>query len=221
MENNQEEKLQEEQVQNPEVNEKVEENTDNLSEKEENTDKNRKNIFSRKKDKDKTKVQELEKEIEQLKARKKHWWDDFCNFYRQFNSMNRRSSEEGVRLTSMQLYHAEAKILRELAEQESCIIIGRSAFHIFRHNPNAWKVLLIANDEHRIRHLTQKYGITAEEASRRMTDADEARENYTLTFASTSRYDARLYDLVCNVSNLDPDHVANFLADLARRRFGL
>ena len=160
-------------------------------------------------------------EIEQLKARKKHWWDDFCNFYRQFNSMNRRSSEEGVRLTSMQLYHAEAKILRELAEQESCIIIGRSAFHIFRHNPNAWKVLLIANDEHRIRHLTQKYGITAEEASRRMTDADEARENYTLTFASTSRYDARLYDLVCNVSNLDPDHVANFLADLARRRFGL
>lgn len=160
-------------------------------------------------------------EIEQLKARKKHWWDDFCNFYRQFNSMNRRSSEEGVRLTSMQLYHAEAKILRELAEQESCIIIGRSAFHIFRHNPNAWKVLLIANDEHRIRHLTQKYGITAEEASRRMTDADEARENYTLTFAGTSRYDARLYDLVCNVSNLDPDHVADFLADLARRRFGL
>ncbi len=160
-------------------------------------------------------------EIERLKARKKHWWDDFCNFYRQFNSMNRRSSEEGVRLTSMQLYHAEAKILRELAEQESCIIIGRSAFHIFRHNPNAWKVLLIANDEHRIRHLTQKYGITAEEASRRMTDADEARENYTLTFAGTSRYDARLYDLVCNVSNLDPDHVANFLADLARRRFGL
>ena len=160
-------------------------------------------------------------EIERLKARKKHWWDDFCNFYRQFNSMNRRSSEEGGRLTSMQLYHAEAKILRELAEQESCIIIGRSAFHIFRHNPNAWKVLLIANDEHRIRHLTQKYGITAEEASRRMTDADEARENYTLTFAGTSRYDARLYDLVCNVSNLDPDHVANFLADLARRRFGL
>ncbi len=160
-------------------------------------------------------------EIERLKARKKHWWDDFCNFYRQFNSMNRRSSEEGGRLTSMQLYHAEAKILRELAEQESCIIIGRSAFHIFRHNPNAWKVLLIANDEHRIRHLTQKYGITAEEASHRMTDADEARENYTLTFAGTSRYDARLYDLVCNVSNLDPDHVANFLADLARRRFGL
>ena len=160
-------------------------------------------------------------EIELLKAKKKHWWDDFCNFYRQFNSMNRRSSEERGRLTSMQLYHAEAKILRELAEQESCIIIGRSAFHIFRHNPNAWKVLLIANDEHRIRHLTQKYGITAEEASRRMTDADEARENYTLTFAGTSRYDARLYDLVCNVSNLDPDHVANFLADLARRRFGL
>ena len=47
MENNQEEMLQDEQVQNPEVNEPVEENTD----------KGKKNIFSRKKDKDKAKVQ--------------------------------------------------------------------------------------------------------------------------------------------------------------------
>ena len=46
MENNQEEMIQNEQVQNPEVNKEVQENTDNLSEKEGNTDKNKKNIFS-------------------------------------------------------------------------------------------------------------------------------------------------------------------------------
>ena len=54
MENNQENNLQEEKVQTPEVNETVEVNTDNLSEKEENTDKTRRNIFSRKKDKEKS-----------------------------------------------------------------------------------------------------------------------------------------------------------------------
>jgi hypothetical protein len=48
MDNNQENNMQDEQVQNPEMEEVVHENTDNLTEKEGNTDKNKKNIFSRK-----------------------------------------------------------------------------------------------------------------------------------------------------------------------------
>ena len=100
MENNQEEKLQEEQVQNPEVNEQVEQNTDNLSEKEENTDKNRKNIFSRKKDKDKARVQELEKEIEQLKAEKAELNDRFLRLFSEFDNYKKRVSKEKLDLIS-------------------------------------------------------------------------------------------------------------------------
>jgi molecular chaperone GrpE len=100
MENNQEELLQDEQMQNPEVNEEVQENTDNLSEKEENTDKNRKNIFSRKKDKDKTKVQELEKEIEQLKAEKAELNDRFLRLFSEFDNYKKRVSKEKLDLIS-------------------------------------------------------------------------------------------------------------------------
>ena len=98
MENNQEEMVQDEQVQNPEVNEEVQENTDNLSEKEENTDKNRKNIFSRKKDKDKTKLQELEKEIEQLKAEKAELNDRFLRLFSEFDNYKKRVSKEKLDL---------------------------------------------------------------------------------------------------------------------------
>ena len=98
MENNQEDMVQEEQVQNPEVNEEVQENTDNLSEKEENTDKNRKNIFSRKKDKDKTKLQELEKEIEQLKAEKAELNDRFLRLFSEFDNYKKRVSKEKLDL---------------------------------------------------------------------------------------------------------------------------
>ena len=98
MENNQEEMIQDEQVQNPEVNEEVQENTDTLSEKEENTDKNRKNIFSRKKDKDKTKLQELEKEIEQLKAEKAELNDRFLRLFSEFDNYKKRVSKEKLDL---------------------------------------------------------------------------------------------------------------------------
>ena len=98
MEENQENKVQEEEVQNPEVKEEVQENTDNLSEKEENTDKNRKNIFSRKKDKDKAKVQELETEIEQLKAEKAELNDRFLRLFSEFDNYKKRVSKEKLDL---------------------------------------------------------------------------------------------------------------------------
>ena len=98
MENNQEEMLQDEQVQNPEVNEGVQENTDNLSEKEKNTDKDKKNIFSRKREKDKGKIQELEAELEQLKAEKAELNDRFLRLFSEFDNYKKRVSKEKLDL---------------------------------------------------------------------------------------------------------------------------
>lgn len=100
MENNQEEMLQDEQVQNPEVNEPVEENTDNLSEKEENTDKNKKGFFGKKKDKDKEKIQELQAEIEKLNAEKAELNDRFLRLFSEFDNYKKRVSKEKLDLIS-------------------------------------------------------------------------------------------------------------------------
>lgn len=100
MENNQEEMLQDEQVQNPEVQEEVQENTDNLTDNEENTDKGKKTFFSKKKDKDKVKIQDLEKEIEQLKAEKAELNDRFLRLFSEFDNYKKRVSKEKLDLIS-------------------------------------------------------------------------------------------------------------------------
>ena len=100
MENNQEEMLQDEQVQNPEVQEEVQENTDNLADNEENTDKGKKSFFSKKKDKDKVKIQDLEKEIEQLKAEKAELNDRFLRLFSEFDNYKKRVSKEKLDLIS-------------------------------------------------------------------------------------------------------------------------
>ncbi len=130
MENNQEEKLQEEQVQNPEVNETVEEKTDNLSEKEENTDKNRKNIFSRKKDKDKVKVQELEKEIEQLKAEKAELNDRFLRLFSEFDNYKKRVSKEKLDLISTASEKVLVSLLPVIDDFERAIAANEKADNI-------------------------------------------------------------------------------------------
>jgi molecular chaperone GrpE len=100
MENNQEEMIQDEQVQNPEVQEEVQENTDNLADNEENTDKGKKSFFSKKKDKDKMKIQDMEKEIEQLKAEKAELNDRFLRLFSEFDNYKKRVSKEKLDLIS-------------------------------------------------------------------------------------------------------------------------
>jgi len=100
MENNQEEMIQDEQVQNPEVQEEVQENTDNLADNEENTDKGKKSFFSKKKDKDKMKIQDLEKEIEQLKTEKAELNDRFLRLFSEFDNYKKRVSKEKLDLIS-------------------------------------------------------------------------------------------------------------------------
>jgi molecular chaperone GrpE len=98
MEENQENMVQEEQVQEPELNMEEQVNTDNLSEKEDNTDKNKKNIFSRKREKDKGKIQELEAELEQLKAEKAELNDRFLRLFSEFDNYKKRVSKEKLDL---------------------------------------------------------------------------------------------------------------------------
>ena len=159
-------------------------------------------------------------DVEQIKATKRNWWSDFCRFYKQFGT-TAAIAYESFEVDSVQLYQEEEKILKELAEQESCIIVGRTGFHIFKDNPDAMRLLIISNPECRIKRLMERQSVNEQGAREIMERADKARENYTKAFAGTSRYDARNYDMVLNVSGFTTDQVAQFLAENVRRKYPL
>jgi cytidylate kinase len=157
-------------------------------------------------------------DVERIKGTKAGWWADFCRFYKQFGT-TAAIAYESFEVDSRQLYYEEAKLLKDLAEQESCIIVGRTGFQIFKDDPDAMRLFLIANPECRIKRLMQKQGVDEKGALEIMERTDKARENYTKSFAGTSRYDARNYDMVINVSGFTTDQVAQFLAENVRRKY--
>ena len=159
-------------------------------------------------------------DAEKIKATKPGWWADFCRFYKQFGT-TAAIAYDSFEVDSKQLYIEEEQILRNLASQESCIIVGRTGFHIFKDNPDAMRLLIIANSECRVKRLMDRQGVNEEGARDIMERADKARENYTKSFAGTSRYDARNYDMVLNVSGFTTDQVAQFLAENVRRKYPL
>ena len=160
-------------------------------------------------------------EMQRIKAAKPNWWNEFCRFYQQFGAAGQGgyTPQEDREVTSQQIYLAETQILRDLASQESCVIIGRSGFHIFRNHPYAMRIFFIADRKARVKRVMEKFALDEDAASMRIDKIDEARDTYTQTVAGVSRYDARNYDFVFNVTQFPTDLVAQFLADNIRKKY--
>ena len=130
MKEGQENMVQEEQVQEPELNVEEQENTDNLSEKEENTDKNKKGFFGKKKDKEKEKIQELQAEIEKLNAEKAELNDRFLRLFSEFDNYKKRVSKEKLDLISTASEKVIVSILPIIDDFERAITANEKADNI-------------------------------------------------------------------------------------------
>ena len=159
-------------------------------------------------------------EMDRIKAQRTNWWADFCRFYQQFGAASHTTGAI-AEATPISVYYAEERLLRDLAEQESCIIVGRAGFHIFRDHPDAIHLLLIADRDARIARIARKQNLSAAEAARVVDDVDKARDTFVKNVADTSRHDARNYHVCINITGLETDSVASFLAERIRSQKAL
>ena len=126
----------------------------------------------------------IEEAMEKIETRNPLWRDDFTNFYRNYMSKAEYDGTEHDQ-TSHELFEAQADAIRKIAQQESCVIIGRCGFHIFRDHPNALKIFIHADDDCRKRRIADKYDISEVDAAAMIVDNDYSRELYTKTFTGS------------------------------------
>ena len=109
------------------------------------------------------------------------------------------------------MFKSEQEILRGIAEEESCIVAGRSGFYVFRNHPNHLSILIQASMDFRVARVARKQGLTPEEALKAIEKVDKMRENYVKKYTKTSRYDTRNYDLVISADGKTEDEIADFI----------
>ena len=76
------------------------------------------------------------------------------------------------------LYEAQTKVIQDIADKESCIIVGRCADYILRDREDCLHVFIHAGNEHRAKRILEKYGATDKTVSQRIKDKDNRRRNY-------------------------------------------
>jgi cytidylate kinase len=76
------------------------------------------------------------------------------------------------------LYEAQTKVIEEIANKESCVIVGRCADYILKNREDCLHVFIHADNEHRAKHILEKYGPTEKTTAQRIKDKDNKRRNY-------------------------------------------
>ena len=158
-------------------------------------------------------------EIEKLKAGKSDWWREFINAATYMGqSMNElwyyqhmTGEDDGSLVTSSDMFKVEKQILENAAQEDSCVIAGRSGFSIFANHPNHLSIFIQAPLEHRIKRIMDKQELSHEQAEKVINKVDDMREAYVKRYTGTSRYDTRNYDLVINMEGKTEDEVVELI----------
>lgn len=87
------------------------------------------------------------------------------------------SGPEGLSLNE-RFFLAQFDTIKKIAEEGSCVIVGRCADYVLRGEPGATNIFVYAETEDKIRRAVEEYGIPQKDVKKIMHDTDKARANY-------------------------------------------
>ena len=95
---------------------------------------------------------------------------------------------------------AQDKVIKRIAENGSCVIVGRAADFVLKDYPDIVRVFVCAPEEFRIKRIMEVYGDSHADARKHVRRSDEARASYYESISGLTWGDRSNYDLIINSS---------------------
>lgn len=136
-----------------------------------------------------------------------------------FNLLMNRSLHGRTELTPADsIYIAQAKIIKDLADKESCVIVGRCADYILRDRLDCFHVFICADSADRCRRVLDRYGDNGKPLAKRIEDKDTRRKIYYSHYTDQIWGAPQNYHLCLNSSKLGIDRCVDFILASADMR---
>ena len=129
--------------------------------------------------------------------------------------------ESGNFVSDQNLFNYQAKVLKELSERESYVVVGRCADYILRNHANAISVYLYASKEECLRHEMEYMGYTQGQAMKEIKRMDRYRRDYYVYHTGRKWKNPENYDLCLNTEKLGYEGTKEFIMDYVKRRMEL
>ena len=112
---------------------------------------------------------------------------------------------------SDQVYLAEAKAIRELADKGPCVMVGRCADWVLEKDYDVLRVFVCAPIEDRCRRAVEEYGDKPENIQKAVQSIDKQRARYCQHYCDKAWEDAENYDLCLNSGTISLENCVTII----------
>ena len=115
-------------------------------------------------------------------------------------------------------FKIQSDVIRELAQKDSCVFVGRCADYILRDNPRCINVFITADTDDRIKRVAQTYQLSLDKAQELIVKTDKKRAEYYNYYSNKVWGAAGSYHLCINSSVLGMDQTVTFITQFIKQR---
>ncbi len=105
-------------------------------------------------------------------------------------------------------------VITKIADEGNAVILGRGGQYILRNRPETYHILLVADFDHRVKFIENKYEMIKKQATRVVEMADKRRINLYRKFGKVDYDRADHYHLVFNMSQLAMEQASDMICTL-------
>lgn len=109
------------------------------------------------------------------------------------------------------------KVVKEINEEGSVVIVGRAGQMILRNHPQVLHVKVIAPSKVRADRIASLLGIPLDAALAQISASDRSRRNYLKRYYRARWDDPELYDLIVNTARILPEQAADIICKTLRQ----
>lgn len=111
------------------------------------------------------------------------------------------------------IFIAQCQIIRNLASQQSCVIIGRVANQILKDYPNCLKLFIVSDIHFARQRVMTEFGYDKDKATKEINRINRVRANHYWQYTGKNWNDPGQYDLVINSSSLGIESSVNLIVE--------
>lgn len=119
---------------------------------------------------------------------------------------------------SDELFVKESKLIKELAEKESCVIIGRCSDFILKDNEDTINIFVYSNMEDKVKRVVERYGFNQKDAEKEIKNIDKQRSNHYKHYTGKKWGENQNYDLCINSDALGVEKSADLICEMIMNR---
>ena len=118
---------------------------------------------------------------------------------------------------SDELFIKESELIKEIANKESCVIIGRCADFILKDRKNVLKVFVSSSMDDKIKRATSFYGLDKSKAEKEINRINKLRANHYKYYTEKEWNNPSNYDICINSDAIGIEEAVELISNLATK----